>query len=136
MISAHREHLRRTAVRIEQLINEEEDEAAAYTNAAGLYAKFRGSALFLVALAMTIGFWITWNVFPGLPHFDGPDFGRLNLVLSTEASLSVALLIMANDKQDVQQRKQLRYMLTTLEAMRAMLTKLAHEIQPPGQADG
>lgn len=55
---------------------------------------------------------------PFLPHFDGPDFGRLNLFLSSEASLSVALLIMANEKQDAAQQKQSEYMLHIMEAIR------------------
>jgi len=82
------------------------------------YAKFRGSVWFLIVLAAIVGFWIIWNLIPGLPHFDDPEFGRLNLALSTEASLSVALLIIAGDKQDRLQRQQLVYMQHLLEAMR------------------
>lgn len=89
------------------------------------YARFRGSRAFLIALAATIAIWIAWNLIPGLPHFDDPEFGRLNLALSTEASLSVALLIMAGDKQETAQREQLRYLQHQAAAIRALLEAAA-----------
>lgn len=85
---------------------------------ANLYARFRGSTAFLAALAATITVWIGWNEMPGLPHFDDPEFGRLNLLLSTEASLSVALLIMANDKQNRAQQEILRQLLRLTETIK------------------
>ncbi len=88
---------------------------------AGAYARFRGSRLFLIVLTAVILFWVIWNSIPGLPHFDGDGFGRLNLLLSSEASISVALLIMANDKQDHAQSVQQKYMLHLLEAVRESL---------------
>ncbi len=82
------------------------------------YASFRGSTAFLVVLAATIAIWIGWNESPGLPHFDDPEFGRLNLLLSTEASLSVALLIMANEKQDKAQQETLKHLLRLAETIK------------------
>jgi len=95
---------------------------------AGAYARFRGGKAFLITLAALLAFWIIWNLLPFLPHFDGPQFGRLNLFLSSEASLSVALLIMANEKQEAAQRKQLEYMMHLMTAIRDQLAKEAgHE---------
>lgn len=85
------------------------------------YAKFRGSKIFLIVLASILFVWIGWNELPFLPHFDDEGFGRLNLFLSTEASLSVALLMMANDKQDALAKKQMEYQQHLLEAVLHLL---------------
>lgn len=82
---------------------------------ARLYASFRGSKWFLIALFAVVSVWIGWNVCPFLPHFDDAEFGRLNLFLSTEASLSVALLIIANERQDAKQREHLEHLLAIVE---------------------
>lgn len=76
------------------------------------YSKFRGSKFFLYLLCGVIAVWITSNE---LLHFD-EGYGRLNLALSSEASISVALLIMAQERQDALQRQQLRYIQHLLEA--------------------
>ena len=90
-------------------------------SAAALYARFRSSRGFLIALAVLVFGWIGWNEMPFVPHFDDGEFGRLNLFLSTEASLSVALLIMAGEKQEATQREQLRYIQHLMEATVALL---------------
>lgn len=100
-----------------------------------VYARFRGSRKFLVALSLVIAFWVGWNLAPGVPHFDTPGFDRLNLFLSTEASLSVALLIMAGEKNDAMQRKQLLYMMHLLEGQRdALAMALARATDPDAGA--
>ncbi|MGH7056427.1 MAG: DUF1003 domain-containing protein [Acetobacteraceae bacterium] len=90
-------------------------------NGAAVYARFRGSAWFVLFLCAFLSGWFALNLVPGLPHFDRPGYGVLNVILSSEASLSVALLIMATEKQDRVQRKQLEYMLHMMEAMRLRL---------------
>lgn len=84
---------------------------------ASAYAKFRGSAAFLFILVLYIGAWVTAHLISG---FD-PDWGLLNLTLSIEASVSVAILIMDADKYERVQRKQLHYMQHLLEAMVELL---------------
>lgn len=77
------------------------------------YARFRGTTRFLYLLvACLIGIVLAHDLF----GFD-PDWGITNLALSMEASVSVALLIMAEDKQDAARRKQLEYMLNIMNAM-------------------
>lgn len=84
---------------------------------ASLYARFRGSRSFLIALSVFIAFWVSWNLIqPWWPRFDAPGLDRLNLILSIEASLGLALLIMVNDRQEENQRKQLTYIQHMLEA--------------------
>ena len=83
------------------------------------YARFRGSAWFVLFLSAFLAGWFAINLLPWTPHFDRPGYGVLNVILSSEASLSVALLIMATDKQDAVQRRQLEYMLHIMEAIHA-----------------
>ncbi|MGH7068172.1 MAG: DUF1003 domain-containing protein [Acetobacteraceae bacterium] len=85
------------------------------------YARFRGSRLFLWILTGFLAFWFGCNLLPWLPHFDRPGYGVLNVILSAEASLSVALLIMAAERQDAIQQKQLEYLLHLIEANHAVL---------------
>lgn len=80
------------------------------------YAKFRTSKYFLVGLAVFIPLWVIWNSLPWTWHFDNSGFERLNLFLSTEASLSVALLMMDSQKQEALQRQQLMYLQHLMEA--------------------
>lgn len=86
-------------------------------NLALAYARFRGSFAFVgvLALLMAAALLLHW-----LFGFD-PDWGITNLSLSTEASISVALLIMDTAKQEALQRKQLQYMLTIMEALQVQL---------------
>ncbi|MGH8144314.1 MAG: DUF1003 domain-containing protein [Steroidobacteraceae bacterium] len=85
------------------------------------YANFRGSRLFLLILSAFLAIWFVVNLVPGLPHFDRPDFGVLNVILSAEASLSVALLMAAAERQDEIQRRELEYLLHLIEANHAVL---------------
>lgn len=62
---------------------------------AGRYAKFRGSRGFLLGLVVFVGIWLTFHFIFG---FD-TDFGELNTILSTEASVSLAFFTMVSDVQ-------------------------------------
>lgn len=57
------------------------------------FVKYRTSSAFPKLLALTCGTWLTWNLIPWLPHFDGPDMGRLTLILSVEASLAASFIL-------------------------------------------
>lgn len=81
---------------------------------ASAYAKFRGSPAFLIVLASYVLLWIVWNVacahgfLPQVLALDTPgDWGTLNVVLSIEASISMALLLMDNAKCEANQHQQL-----------------------------
>lgn len=88
-----------------------------------VYAKFRGSTGFLYFLCGSIAGAALAHRFLG---FD-PDWGITNLSLSMEASISVALLIMANEKQEAAQRRQLEYMLHLLESQQHILERFMAE---------
>ena len=91
------------------------------SRAAQAYARFRGSPTFVVVLTAFCAAWIFANLVSWLPHFDDSSFGLLTLILSIEASLSVALLIMDAAVQEEFQRKQMTYMLHMLEAIRDLM---------------
>lgn len=85
------------------------------TNAAVLYAKIRTGKAFFIGLSIFCAAWITWNLIPGLPHFDDGGFGKLTLILSVEASIATSMLMAATEKQDEAQQKQQKYMLDLME---------------------
>lgn len=86
---------------------------------ASVYARFRASTAFLVVLVLFVAAWIAAHLLWG---FDS-DWGLLNLILSIEASISVALIIMANDRQETIEKKQLAYMQHLMEGMLRSLEK-------------
>lgn len=63
---------------------------------ADLYARFRGSALFMLLLCGFVSAWVSGHIVFNID----PTWGMLNLCLSIEASISVAMLMIANEKQD------------------------------------
>lgn len=90
---------------------------------ARLYAAFRASIWFLALLVVFVSAWIAAHFVFGLDR----EFGALNLILSIEASLAVTMLIMANQRQDAAQRRQLEYMLHLMEAVAAQLKETEAE---------
>ena len=77
------------------------------------YAAFRGSPAFIVCLLLLESGWMLSHV---LWNFDS-DWGMLNLFLSTEASITTALLIIDLRKAELMQTRHLKYMLHLLEAI-------------------
>lgn len=67
---------------------------------AEVYRKCRTGWGFLVGLSLTISGWLIFNHFL---QFD-PDFTRLNLMLSIEASVSVAVLLSTQEAYEKVER--------------------------------
>ncbi len=80
-------------------------------NFATAYSKFRGSKMFFVALIAFVGFWLMFHFRYG---FD-KDFGELNMMLSIEASVSLAFFTMLGDAQASYQRQQAEYQKQMVE---------------------
>jgi uncharacterized membrane protein len=97
------------------------DEVSEQTKIATFYRHFRTSRSFLAILVTFIGIWMSLHFTRG---FD-PDWGGLNLVLSIEASIGMALFMLVADRQDKFQQRQLRYMLHVIEAVHALLEEQA-----------
>lgn len=93
-------------------------------NIAILYARARGSAGFLIGLMLFIAAWL---VVSKLTAFDA-DHGLINLMLSAEASVSLAFFAMLSDKQDEQHRAQMDAMLALLNAIKAEEDKILEEV--------
>lgn len=88
------------------------------------YKRFRGSRSFLLCLSLFIAIWVGAHFLTGFD--DG--FGALNLILSAEASLSMAVFMAIQQQiddlqatSDAFQRRQLEYLLELMEGQQAML---------------
>lgn len=69
------------------------------------FARFMGTAQFLVGMTMFIIIWIVWNTLaPGSLQFDKPWFILLNLIFSTQASYAAPLILLAQNRQDDRDR--------------------------------
>jgi uncharacterized membrane protein len=69
------------------------------------FARFMGTARFLIYMTMFVIFWVVWNlaVPPGL-RFDNYPFIFLTLMLSLQASYAAPLILLAQNRQEVRDR--------------------------------
>lgn len=93
-----------------------EPEDLKESRVAQLYTKVRSGKVFFIGLTLFCGFWVLWNLLPGLPRFDDPGLGRLTVILSIEASIATSMLIVANERQEAFQKKQMLYIQHLMEA--------------------
>ena len=84
------------------------------------YAAFRGSPVFIAVLVLGVSLWLLGHWYLGLDK----DFGEINLVLSIEAGVSSALLVMdlargeAHRKRTEERHtKMLKYIADLMEAL-------------------
>jgi uncharacterized membrane protein len=105
---------------------------------ARIYATFRGSKAFLVGLVTFVFTWITLHFVFGID----PEFGMLNLFLSSEASISLAFFTMLSDRQDQHANaqgealaKMLAALLTIAESQRDMLRDHAEVLRALREGD-
>ena len=99
------------------------------------YKQFRGRRSFLICLSLFIAIWVSAHFLTGFD--DG--FGALNLILSAEASLSMAVFMALQaqvdgiaTKADDFQRRQLEYLLELMEGQQAMLRDAFRREQDDG----
>lgn len=98
------------------------------------YAKFRGSSVFLIGLLAFIGLWLaasTWF------NFDR-DHGLINLILSSEASVSLAFFAMMQEQTDAQHAEVMTAIKEMLEASKkvdAEILETVEEIQESVEKD-
>lgn len=84
------------------------------------YARFRGSATFLFGL---VGFITLWLWASTIFHFD-MDHGLINLILSSEASVSLAFFAMMQEQTDMHYME----MMSAIKAMLEQSKKVDEEI--------
>src|SRR5580765_7101251 len=64
------------------------------------FARFMGTAQFLIAMTVFVAFWLTWNlVSPKDWRFDNYPFIFLTLMLSLQASYAAPLILLAQNRQ-------------------------------------
>ena len=69
------------------------------------FARFLGTARFLVYMTIFVTVWIFWNVFaPDSLRFDTYPFIFLTLLLSLQASYAAPLILLAQNRQDDRDR--------------------------------
>lgn len=85
------------------------------------YARFRGSSTFLWGLLIFIVLWL--SVVHGFFGFD-KDFGVINLLLSSEASVSLAFFAMMQEQTDMHHAE----LMTAIKEMLEQSKKIDAEI--------
>lgn len=69
------------------------------------FARFIGTARFLVYMTIFVIFWLGWNIFaPRELRFDEYPFIFLTLLLSLQASYAAPLILLAQNRQDDRDR--------------------------------
>jgi uncharacterized membrane protein len=69
------------------------------------FARFMGTARFLIYMTLFVVFWILWNVLaPEDLQFDAYPFIFLTLILSLQASYAAPLILLAQNRQEARDR--------------------------------
>jgi uncharacterized membrane protein len=69
------------------------------------FARFMGTARFLIYMTLFVIFWVAWNlVMPNDLRFDDYPFIFLTLMLSLQASYAAPLILLAQNRQEVRDR--------------------------------
>lgn len=94
------------------------------SNFAQIYAKARGSKSFLYGLCFFIAVWLTLSHITG---FDA-DHGLINLILSAEASVSLAFFSMLSEEQDRKHQEMMAAILALLQAIKSEEDSILKEV--------
>ncbi len=87
------------------VIRRPDPESDAFGVFAEQFARFMGTAKFLVYMTLVVGFWIGWNALaPQGWRWDDYPFIFLTLVLSLQASYAAPLILLAQNRQEVRDK--------------------------------
>jgi uncharacterized membrane protein len=87
------------------LISRPSYDADAFGIFAEQFARFMGTAKFLVYMTLFVAFWIVWNAFvPSSLKFDEYPFIFLTLMLSLQASYAAPLILLAQNRQELRDK--------------------------------
>src|SRR5215210_445528 len=94
------------------------------------FARFMGTARFLVGMTVIIVVWVIWNVpfGPPRPQFDQYPFIFLTLMLSLQASYAAPLILLAQNRQEARDRVGIEQDRKRAAQSRADMDFLAREI--------
>jgi uncharacterized membrane protein len=88
-----------------RLIRRPHFEDDAFGRFAERFARFMGTARFLLYMTAFVGVWLVWNwVAPGNDRFDAYPFIFLTLMLSLQASYAAPLILLAQNRQEDRDR--------------------------------
>ena len=77
----------------------------AFGSFAERFARFMGTARFLIYMTLFVVVWVMWNLFaPDSARFDSYPFIFLTLMLSLQASYAAPLILLAQNRQEVRDR--------------------------------
>ncbi|MCW2819348.1 MAG: rane protein [Marmoricola sp.] len=69
------------------------------------FARFMGTARFLIYMSLFVVLWVAWNLLaPAAMRFDNYPFIFLTLMLSLQASYAAPLILLAQNRQEVRDR--------------------------------
>ncbi len=69
------------------------------------FARFMGTAQFLIYMTLFVLFWVLWNALtPADLHWDTYPFIFLTLMLSLQASYAAPLILLAQNRQEIRDR--------------------------------
>lgn len=89
------------------LINRPQVDPEAFARFAERFARFMGTARFLVYMTGFVALWLLWNTFaPPAVQFDprALNYTLLTLILSMQASYAAPLILLAQNRQDDRDR--------------------------------
>jgi uncharacterized membrane protein len=113
------------------LIARPQVDAEAFARFAERFARFMGTARFLVYMTVFVAVWLLWNtVGPHDLQFDPKDlnFTLLTLILSLQASYAAPLILLAQNRQDDRDRVQIEQDRQRAERNLADTEYLAREV--------
>jgi uncharacterized membrane protein len=88
-----------------RLIRRPHFEDDAFGRFAERFARFMGTARFLLYMTLFVGAWLAWNwLAPDRSRFDGYPFIFLTLMLSLQASYAAPLILLAQNRQEDRDR--------------------------------
>jgi uncharacterized membrane protein len=98
-----------------------------FGSVAEAFARWMGTANFIIWMTVVIIVWMTWNVLdPNAP--DRWPFGFLTLALSLQASYAAPLILLAQNRQEARDRVSLEHDREVAAQSRADMDFLAREI--------
>jgi uncharacterized membrane protein len=69
------------------------------------FARFMGTARFLIYMTLFVAIWVTWNALaPADLRFDNYPFIFLTLMLSLQASYAAPLILLAQNRQETRDK--------------------------------
>jgi uncharacterized membrane protein len=88
-----------------QLVRRPAPDSDRFGRFAEQFARFMGTARFLIYMTMFVVVWVGWNLIaPHVIRFDNYPFIFLTLILSLQASYAAPLILLAQNRQEARDR--------------------------------